>query len=75
MNRSTRKGRHRGRTVLDALLDRVTPRHEVPIYTDSLTSADIDRIYAAAKARGLHASGTRRWVLIRDIRDLDGAPA
>jgi hypothetical protein len=52
------------------LLDRVKPgAHEVTIDADGYTPEQVDRIYATAKARGLHASGTRRWILIRDLRD------
>src|SRR5271154_236091 len=66
--RSSRSGRRP--TRLDLLLDRVKPGdHEVTIDADGYTPEQVDRIYAAAKARGLHASGTRRWILIRDLRD------
>ena len=60
------------KTRLDLLLDRVTPRHEVTIDADGYTPAQVDRIYATAKARGLHASGTRRWILIRDLSKMHG---
>jgi hypothetical protein len=54
---------------LDLILDRVKPReHEVTIDAAGYTPEQVDRIYAAAKARGLHVSGTRRWILIRDLR-------
>jgi len=56
---------------LDVLLDSVKPReHEVTIDADGYTPKQVDRIYAAAKARGLHVSGTRRWILIRDLRGM-----
>ena len=60
------------KTRLDLLLDRVTPRHEVTIDADGYTPDQVDRIYATAKARGLHASGTRRWILIRDLSKMHG---
>ena len=54
---------------LDLILDRVKRgEHEVTIDTAGYTPEQVDRIYAAAKARGLHAAGTRRWILIRDMR-------
>ena len=55
----------RAQTKLDRILDRVTSQHEVTIDAGDLTPTEVERVYAAAKARGLHASGTRRWVLIR----------
>ncbi len=67
MKRLRKRYGRAARTRLDLLLDRVTPRHEVTIDADGYTRAQVDRIYAAAKARGLHASGTNRWILIRDM--------
>lgn len=65
MQGSRRRHGNTARTRLDALLDRVTPRHEVTIDADGYTKTQIARIYAAARARGLHVSGTHRWILIR----------
>ena len=61
----------RAKSKLDLLLDSVKPReHEVTIDVRDYTSEQVDRIYAAAAARGLHASGTRRWILICDLRGM-----
>ena len=46
-------------------MDRVTPEHEVTIDADGYTQAQVDRIIVTARARGLHVSGTNRWLLIR----------
>ena len=65
------RARHRSgnadvrRTRLELILDRVTPEHEVTIDADGYTRAQVDRIIVTAKARGLHVSGTNRWLLIR----------
>ena len=54
------------RTKLDQILDHVTQQQgEVTIDAADCTREQVDRIYATAKARGLHASGTNRWILIR----------
>jgi hypothetical protein len=51
---------------LDRVLDRMpTPYGEVTIDAAGCTQAQVERIYAHAKARGFHASGTWRWILIR----------
>jgi hypothetical protein len=52
-------------TNVDRILDSVTPQREVTIDAAECTPAQVDRIYATAKARGFHASGTRRWILVR----------
>ena len=59
----------RAKTRLDLILDRVAPgKHEVTIDTEGYTGEQVDRIIAAAKARGLHASHDGRFVLVRDMR-------
>ena len=69
--RALRRRYGHAKTRLDLLLDSVkSRRHEVTIDVGDLPSEQVDRIYAAAKARGLHASGTRRWILIRDLRGM-----
>ena len=56
---------------IDDALDRVKAREsEVTFDTYDWTSEQVDALYAAAKARGLDASGTRRCVLIRDLRGM-----
>jgi len=58
---------------LDLLLDRVKPReHEVTIDTEGYTRADVDRIIATARGRGLHAAFDGRFVLVRDMRNVTG---
>ena len=59
-------GEHKSR--LDLILDQVLRgKREVTIDTEELTDEQVERLIAAAKARGLHVSGTRRWILIRDL--------
>lgn len=56
------------KTKLDRILDTVKcGKREVTIDAGDLTRAQVDRIYATAKARGLHAGGTNRWILVRDL--------
>ena len=56
------------KTKLDRILDTVKcGKREVTLDLDGFTKAQVDRVYAAARARGLNASGTRRWVLVRDL--------
>jgi len=75
-SRRSRRSRHGNayhltKSRLDRLLDRVKPREsEVTIDVRDYTPEQVDRIYAAAAARGLHASGTRRVILIRDLRGM-----
>jgi hypothetical protein len=60
----------RGRSKLDLILDRVERgKHEVTLDVDGYTDADVARIVAAAKARGLQADRAGRFVLIRDMRE------
>ena len=69
-------GLSEGKTKLDLLLDKVKPgQHELTIDTEGYTSAQVDRVVQAAKARGFSASYDGRWVLIRDLRSagLEGA--
>lgn len=57
------------RTRLDQILDQVKPgKREVTIDADGYTPHQVEQIIAVAKSRGLHVSGTRRWLLIRDLR-------
>lgn len=57
---------------LDRLLDRVQAgKSEVTIDAEGYTPAQVERIKAAARARGLNVSGTGRWLLIRDLRDMN----
>lgn len=65
-NRSVGSG---GKTLLDKILDSVSPQHEVTIDAEGYSQEDVDRIYRAAKARGLNVGGTNRWILIRDSQD------
>lgn len=56
------------KTKLDLILDTVKcGKREVTIDAGNLPRKLVDRIYATAKARGLHAGGTHRWILIRDL--------
>jgi antitoxin (DNA-binding transcriptional repressor) of toxin-antitoxin stability system len=56
---------------LDLILDRVKAgEREVTIDTEGYTRDQVDRIIAAAKARGLSASFDGRVVLIRDLRTM-----
>lgn len=73
MNRRPRHMLHRryghAKTRLDLILDRVKPReHEVTIDTDGYTQAQVDRVIATAKERGLATSYDGRFVLVRDLR-------
>lgn len=69
MSRALCRRYGRAKTRLDLLLDSVKPReNEVTIDVHGYTRDQIARITAAAQARGLHVSGTRRWLLIRDLR-------
>ncbi len=71
MSRTTHGNAERLKTRLDLLLDSVKPgEHAVTIDAAGYTSAQVDRIIAAARARGLHVSGTHRWLLIRDLRGM-----
>ncbi len=67
--RALRRRYGRAKTRLDLILDRVKPaQHEVTIDTEGYTRAEVDRITAAARARGLHAAFDGRFVLVRDMR-------
>lgn len=57
------------KTKLDLILDRVQPgKQEVTLDVGDLTQEQIERVIATAKARGLHAAGHGRFILIRDLR-------
>lgn len=56
------------KTTLDLILDRVQYRkHEVTFDLLGYTPEQVELVYATAKARGLNATGTGRWVLVRDL--------
>lgn len=62
---------HRSKTRLDQILDQVQPnKQEVRLYTDGYTREQVDRVLAAARARGLHAAADRHSILIRDLRGM-----
>ena len=54
-----------GRSKIDFILDHVTPLREVTLDLGDLTGIEYDRVVTKAKDRGLHVSGTRRWLLVR----------
>lgn len=57
------------RTRLDQLLDRVAAKKsELTLDTEGYTNEQVERVIAAAKARGFSASYDGRHVLIRDLR-------
>jgi hypothetical protein len=59
-------------TLLDRILDSVKPgKSEVTIDVDGYTKEQINQITVEAKSRGLHVSGTHRWLLIRDLRPVE----
>jgi hypothetical protein len=59
-------------TKLDLILDRVKARQsEVTLDADEYTAEQVNRIVVAAKARGFNVSGTHRWILIRDLREMN----
>jgi hypothetical protein len=58
----------RTNTRLDRILDYVKKSQtEVTIDADGYQPDHVDQIYAVARSRGLHVSGTHRWILIRDL--------
>jgi hypothetical protein len=55
------------KTRLDLMLDQVKcGKREITFDTEDSPGAAA-KISKAARARGLHASGTQRWVLVRDL--------
>ena len=55
-------------TTLDRILDRVKHgKSEVTIDVEGYAPEQVDQIITAATSRGFHVSGTRRWLLIRDL--------
>ncbi len=54
--------------TIDSLLASVNPRHELTIDAWECSEGIIARIVDSATARGLHASGARGWILVRDMR-------
>lgn len=55
-------------TRLDMVLDQVKcGKREVTFDVEGYTRAQKERIRTTAKARGLHVSGTDRWILVRDL--------
>ncbi len=62
------------KTKLDLMLDRVKcGEREVTFDVDGYTKKQVERVRAAARARGLHVSGTNRWVLVRDLSCAKGS--
>jgi hypothetical protein len=56
------------KTRLDLLFDKVKcGEREVTFDVEGYTKAQADRVRSAARARGLHVSGTNRWILVRDL--------
>jgi hypothetical protein len=56
------------KTRLDLLLDSVKcGKREVTFDLDDYTLKQAERVQEAARSRGLDVSGTRRWVLVRDL--------
>ena len=56
------------KTRLDLMLDQVKcGKREITFDAENLTRAQVDHVYRRAKARGLDASGTHRWILVRDL--------
>ncbi|OHD23643.1 MAG: hypothetical protein A2Y38_01440 [Spirochaetes bacterium GWB1_59_5] len=56
------------KTRLDLMLDQVKcGKREITFDVDGYTKKQVARVRAAAKARGLHISGTNRWILVRDL--------
>ena len=63
------------RTKLDMILNQVKcGKREVTFDLADYTKAQAARVRAVAKARGLHVSGTSRWVLVRDLYSRNGGP-
>ena len=61
-------------TVLDRLLDKVKPgQSELTLDTSGYSRAEVDKIIAAAKARGLHAAASPNSVLVRDLSKMHEA--
>jgi hypothetical protein len=61
------------RALVDALLVRVQfGKNELTVDAEEMPPEAVDALRAEAKARGMHVSGTRRWIL---IRMLEGRPA
>lgn len=60
------------KTKLDKLLDQVEYRkREVTIDAEGYTAEQVNQIIEVVKSRGLHVSGTQRWLLIRDFRGIN----
>ncbi len=56
-------------TRLERILDTVRPcETEVTLDVSECSPAHREAILAVAALRGLHVSGTSRWLLIRDLR-------
>jgi hypothetical protein len=55
-------------TTLDKILDRVKQaEHEVTFDAAEWDASMRARVIEAARARGLHVSGTYRWILVRAL--------
>ena len=54
--------------TLDQILDRVEcDKFEITIDAENLSSDQVDNVVAIANRKGLHVSGTRRWLLVRRL--------
>jgi hypothetical protein len=64
------------KTVLDRLLDRVKPgKSELTLDITGYSRAQVDKIIAVAKARGLDAAASPNSVLIRDLSNMHLKPS
>lgn len=55
-------------TNLDLILDKVKcGEREVTFDVDGYTKEQAERVRATARTRGLHVSGTSRWILVRRL--------
>ncbi len=57
-----------GKTKLDLLLDKVSPRHEVTFNVEGYSEADRQRVIDAAQSRGFDAAFDGKSILVRDSR-------
>jgi hypothetical protein len=54
--------------LVDALLVRVQHgKSELTVDAEEMAPEAIDALKSEATARGMHVSGTRRWILIRKL--------
>ncbi len=56
------------KTKLDLILDKVQRGvREVTFDAEGYTKQQLQRLVSTAKNRGLHVSGTKRWILVRSL--------